>query len=69
MTVSELMEYLSDFPNDAQIFFAYQPNYPLFCQVSDSFAYDEARNELYLSESQGGGTDYLSQELSDELEW
>lgn len=68
MTVEELKDYLEDLPNDAEVMFAYQPNYPLFSAVSYRIAVDEENNQIYLAQSlsdQG----YLSSEMSEELGW
>jgi hypothetical protein len=71
MKVRDLLEQLEFMPEDAEIRFASQPNYPMEYEVDDMFAVVQDKNGkgeiLYLSEGEQIG--YLPSEVREELGW
>lgn len=50
MTVAELIEALSELPQDATVRLATQPSYPLAATVRSEPAYDPETNKVWLAE-------------------
>lgn len=70
MTVGELMERLSDLPEDAEVRVAEQPAYPMEYRVGDPVLVQEllvAGPVVYLPEA--GHVGYLSGAVAVELGW
>lgn len=51
MTVAELIEQLSELPQDAEIRLATQPSYPLAASLRHELAFDEETNKVWLAEA------------------
>lgn len=67
MTVGELMERLSDLPEDAEVRVAEQPAYPMEYRVGDPVLVQDAGPVVYLPEA--GHVGYLSGAVAVELGW
>lgn len=50
MTVAELIEELSDLPQDAEIRLATQPSYPLAATIRSNVAFDDETNKVWFAE-------------------
>lgn len=46
MTVADLIEYLSDMPQDAEMRLVTQPSYPLAGSLKDGLTFDEETNKV-----------------------
>lgn len=65
MRVSELVEMLEEFDQDAEVRVAIQPNYPLDYNLSDAMAENEDGSVVYLATGSQG--DYSAGHIVSEL--
>lgn len=51
LTVAELIEQLSELPEDATVRLATQPSYPLAAGLRNELAFDEETNKVWFAEA------------------
>lgn len=67
MTVKELIPQLEEMNPNAEVRFAFQPNYPFEYRVCDKIVQTEDKSKVFLAD--GGQVYYLSMEVAELLNW
>lgn len=67
MKVRELIEMLGNFPEDAEIRFASQPNWPFEYSIGEDIVMNDEENIVYIAEDRQIG--YLPGDIAEKLSW
>lgn len=67
MKVCELIEILGDFPENAEVRFASQPNWPFEYNIGGDIVMNDEENVVYLAEA--GQIGYLPGDIAEKLSW
>lgn len=67
MKVCELIKILGYFPEDAEVRFASQPNWPFEYNIGEDIVMNDEENIVYLAEA--GQIGYLPGDIAEKLSW
>ena len=67
MKVRDLIEQLQDCNENATVFLAYQPRYPMCVKSGANIVESDCRDRVYIGEAAGYGNEYLPEGISENL--